>query len=53
MLLAEGDPLFYGSYMHMHNRLSDRFDSEVVPGVTSFSAATAVSGTRWSSATRS
>jgi len=41
VVLAEGDPLFYGSYMYMHDRLSDRFETEVVPGVTSFAAATA------------
>ncbi|MEU2388740.1 precorrin-2 C(20)-methyltransferase [Streptomyces sp. NPDC012461] len=40
-VLAEGDPLFYGSYMHMHKRLADRYDTEVIPGVTSVSAAAA------------
>lgn len=40
-LLAAGDPLFYSSYMHMHTRLSGRFDTEIVPGVTSVSAASA------------
>src|SRR5690606_9844283 len=35
------DPLFYGSYMHMHKRLADRYDTEVIPGVTSVSAAAA------------
>ncbi|KUJ65968.1 precorrin-3B C17-methyltransferase [Streptomyces albus subsp. albus] len=44
-VLAEGDPLFYGSYMHMHKRLADRFRTEVVPGVTSVSAAAARLGT--------
>ncbi|WP_240965729.1 precorrin-3B C(17)-methyltransferase [Streptomyces zingiberis] len=44
-LLAEGDPLFYGSYMHMHKRLADRYPTEVVPGVTSVSAAAARLGT--------
>ncbi|MYW20115.1 precorrin-3B C(17)-methyltransferase, partial [Streptomyces sp. SID2955] len=29
-VLAEGDPLFYGSYMHMHKRLAGRYDTEVV-----------------------
>ena len=41
VLLAEGDPLFYGSYMYMHDRLSGRFTTEVVPGVTSVAAASA------------
>ncbi|HEX6352700.1 precorrin-2 C(20)-methyltransferase [Actinophytocola sp.] len=44
VLLCEGDPLFYGSYMHMHTRLSGRYRTEVVPGVTSVSAAAAVTG---------
>lgn len=41
VLLAEGDPLFYGSFMYMHDRLSSRFETEVVPGVPAFAAATA------------
>ena len=44
-LLAEGDPLFYSSYMHMHTRLTTRFDAVIVPGVTSVSAASAATGT--------
>ncbi|CAM05134.1 precorrin-3B C17-methyltransferase [Saccharopolyspora erythraea NRRL 2338] len=44
VLLAEGDPLFYGSYMHMHKRLAGRFEAHVVPGVTSVSGASAVLG---------
>ncbi|MFH8618720.1 precorrin-2 C(20)-methyltransferase [Streptomyces sp. NPDC017979] len=44
-VLAEGDPLFYGSYMHMHKRLADRYETEVIPGVTSVSAAAARLGT--------
>jgi precorrin-2 C20-methyltransferase / precorrin-3B C17-methyltransferase len=41
VLLAEGDPLFYSSYMHMHKRISSRFSTEIVPGITSVSAASA------------
>ncbi|WP_457590194.1 precorrin-3B C(17)-methyltransferase [Gordonia aurantiaca] len=44
VLLAEGDPLFYSSYMHMHKRLSPHFEAEIVPGVTSVSAASAATG---------
>jgi precorrin-2 C20-methyltransferase / precorrin-3B C17-methyltransferase len=44
VLLAEGDPLFYSSYMHMHKRISGRFRTEIVPGVTSVSAASAALG---------
>ncbi|TQF06104.1 precorrin-2 C(20)-methyltransferase [Kitasatospora acidiphila] len=40
-VLAEGDPLFYGSYQHMHKRLAHRYPTEVIPGVTSISAAAA------------
>ncbi|MGW0928961.1 precorrin-2 C(20)-methyltransferase [Streptomyces sp. NPDC002644] len=42
VLLSEGDPLFYGSYMYMHDRLSERYETEIVPGVPAFAAATAV-----------
>jgi precorrin-2 C20-methyltransferase / precorrin-3B C17-methyltransferase len=43
-ILCEGDPLFYGSYIYLHERLAPRYRSEVVPGVTSFSAAAASAG---------
>jgi precorrin-2/cobalt-factor-2 C20-methyltransferase len=33
-LLAEGDPLFYGSFMHLYMRLRERFETTIVPGVT-------------------
>lgn len=36
-VLSEGDPLFYGSYMHLHVRLSQRFPAEVIAGVTGMS----------------
>ena len=36
-LLAEGDPFFYGSFMHMWRRLESDFPVEVVPGVTGMS----------------
>ncbi len=44
-LLAEGDPLFYGSSMYVHDRLRERFETEVVPGVPAFAAATATTHT--------
>jgi precorrin-2 C(20)-methyltransferase len=44
-ILCEGDPFFYGSYMHLHHRLSRTYPTTVVPGVTSLSAACAVAGT--------
>ncbi|QFZ18047.1 precorrin-2 C(20)-methyltransferase [Saccharothrix syringae] len=44
VVLAAGDPFFYGSYMHLHKRLAHRYEAEVVPGVTSVSAGAAVVG---------
>ncbi len=43
-VLCEGDPFFYGSYMYIHERLAARYATEVVPGVTAFSAAAAAAG---------
>ncbi|UIJ71502.1 precorrin-2 C(20)-methyltransferase [Aurantimonas sp. HBX-1] len=40
-VLCEGDPFFYGSFMYLFERLADRFPAEIVPGVTSVSAASA------------
>lgn len=45
VVLCEGDPFFYGSYMYLHERLAPHYPTEVVPGVTSFSAAAASAGT--------
>lgn len=39
--LCEGDPFFYGSFMYLFERLCDRFEIEVVPGVTSLTACAA------------
>jgi precorrin-2 C20-methyltransferase/precorrin-3B C17-methyltransferase len=44
VVIAEGDPMFYGSYMHLHKRLAHRYPCEVVPGVTSVSGASAALG---------
>jgi precorrin-2/cobalt-factor-2 C20-methyltransferase len=43
-MLCEGDPFFYGSFMYIFARLSDRFKTIVVPGVTSITAAAAQIG---------
>lgn len=43
-VLSEGDPMFYGSYMHLHVRLSGRFPTEVIPGVTAMSGCWSLSG---------
>jgi precorrin-2 C20-methyltransferase/precorrin-3B C17-methyltransferase len=44
-VLCEGDPFFYGSFMYLHERLAPRYATEVIPGVTAFSAAAAAAGT--------
>lgn len=44
VLLAEGDPTLFSSYMHMHRRLSTRFPCRITPGVTSVSASAAAAG---------
>ena len=44
-VLSEGDPLFYGSYMHLHVRLSDRYPTEVIAGVTGMSGCWSSIGT--------
>lgn len=41
VLLSEGDPLFYGSSMYLHDRFKETYATEVVPGVPAFAAATA------------
>jgi len=35
VVLCEGDPFFYGSFMYLYARLSGRFSVDVVPGVPS------------------
>ena len=37
-ILSEGDPLFFGSYMHLHVRLHPDYDTQVIPGITAMSA---------------
>lgn len=44
-VIAEGDPLFYGSYMHLHVRLSARYQTEIVAGVTGMSGCWSSIGT--------
>lgn len=34
IVLCEGDPLFYGSFMHLHTRLQGRATVEIVAGIT-------------------
>lgn len=39
-----GDPFFYGSYMYWHARLADRYETVVVPGISSVMAAPVMLG---------
>jgi len=43
-LLCEGDPLFYGSFTYMMQRLAGRFPCIVIPGISSVNAVAAVTG---------
>ena len=43
-VLSEGDPLFFGSYLHVHVRLTHRFPTEVIPGVTGMSGCWSAAG---------
>lgn len=43
-VLSEGDPLFFGSYMHLHVRLMKRFPTDVIPGITSMSGCWSAAG---------
>lgn len=43
-VLSEGDPLFYGSYMHLHVRLASRYATQVVAGVTAMSGCWSMAG---------
>lgn len=43
VVLCEGDPFFYGSFMYVFARLKANYEVEIVPGVTSVSACSAVS----------
>lgn len=44
VLIAEGDPLFYGSFMHMMVRIRPRFPVRVIPGVTGMSGCWSAAG---------
>ncbi len=41
VVLCEGDPFFYGSFMYLFERLSGRFKTEIVPGISSLMASAA------------
>jgi len=39
-VLAEGDPLFYSSFMYIYDLLAKDYPAKIIPGITSVSAAT-------------
>jgi precorrin-2/cobalt-factor-2 C20-methyltransferase len=43
-VICEGDPLFYGSYMHLHVRLAPRYPTQVIAGVTGMSGCWSAAG---------
>ncbi len=44
VVLCEGDPFFYGSFMYLYARLAGRVRVEVVPGISSLMACAIASG---------
>ncbi|MEM9248593.1 MAG: precorrin-2 C(20)-methyltransferase [Pseudomonadota bacterium] len=44
VVLCEGDPFFYGSFMHLYTRLKDDVPVRVVPAITGMSAAWTATG---------
>ena len=43
-VLCEGEPFLYGSFMYLFNRLSSKFHTEVVPGISSTMASASALG---------
>ncbi|MBS0123985.1 precorrin-2 C(20)-methyltransferase [Thetidibacter halocola] len=44
VVLCEGDPFFYGSFMHLYTRLKDEIPVQVTPAITGMSAAWTATG---------
>ena len=44
IVLCEGDPFFYGSFMHLYSRLRSYIDFQIVPGITGMSGCWTASG---------
>ncbi|SFT89467.1 precorrin-2 C(20)-methyltransferase [Sedimentitalea nanhaiensis] len=45
VVLCEGDPFFYGSFMHLYTRLQNTASVQVVPAITGMSGAWTATGT--------
>lgn len=44
IVLCEGDPFFYGSFMHLYSRLDSAVEVEIVPGITGMSGCWTATG---------
>lgn len=44
LILCEGDPFFYGSFMHLYERLKDHHDVHTIPAITGMSGAYTATG---------
>lgn len=44
VVLCEGDPFFYGSFMYIYARIKQNFQTEIVPGITAMTASAAALG---------
>ena len=44
VVLCEGDPFFYGSFMHIYARVKDHVPTDVVPAITGMSGAWTATG---------
>ena len=44
VVLCEGDPFFYGSFMHLYSRLRGDLDIEIIPGITGMSGCWTATG---------
>lgn len=44
IVLCEGDPFFYGSFMHLYTRLKDDVPVDIVPAITGMSASWTATG---------
>jgi precorrin-2/cobalt-factor-2 C20-methyltransferase len=44
VVLCEGDPFFYGSFMHLYSRLRGDIEIEVIPGITGMSGCWTATG---------
>ncbi len=44
VVLCEGDPFLYGSFMHLYTRLEGRTEMEVIPGITGMSGCWTATG---------